>query len=74
MIVNPSAEGVVLLDTREGVLCGIVTRGPVTSVSSSEAPDLRVPLAGSWTGMAILGPAITGGGSDRHDYDHENSF
>ena len=47
-------------DPREGCLCGTVTRGPVTSVSSSEAPDLRVWLAGSSGGHGDAVPAFTG--------------
>ena len=39
---------------------GTVTRGPVTSVSSSEAPDLRVWLAGSSGGHGDAVPAFTG--------------
>ena len=47
-------------DPREGCLCGTVTRGPVTSVSSSEAPDLRVSLAGLSDGHGNPVPAFTG--------------
>ena len=47
-------------DPREGCLCGTATRGPVRSVSSSAAPELRVSLAGPCGGDGDPVPAFTG--------------